>query len=392
MTDEYSLDELKAEQDKNDPQNKTECKDEQSENDRVITTKSADIKSLEDLVKYSGIDLKIWKIVRHVINSWEVTIGKRGTATGKPETYTNYQVKAWLEKITGVTVETILEQFIEDAVKHSPIYPDGPKAEEQAEGVMVEISIPDLHFGLLSWAQETGDHNYDIKISETIFIEAVEYLLSVSGSYLIDRVLFVIGNDFFNVNSALNITAAGTPQDEDVRWQKTFSLGRRMCVEAIDRCRTIAPVDVVIVPGNHDVERSFYLGESLEAWYHNTDNVEVDNRPLSRKYRLYGNSLIGFEHGRNVKLKDLPLVMADEVPDLWAKSKFREIHTADKHHDATIETRGVRVRTIPSLAPASAWMAGKAYRAVKEAQVFVWSKENGNIALMRYHPEDRVYE
>ena len=80
-------------------------------------------------------------------------------------------------------------------------------------------------------------------------------------------------------------------------------------------CATIAPVDVLIVSGNNDEERSFYLGEVLSALYSNTDRIFVDNSAKKRKYYSYGNVLLGLTHGYHEKLKELKDLMAYEVRD-----------------------------------------------------------------------------
>ena len=64
-----------------------------------ITTKSLDIRTLEELIDHSEVDLSIWEVVSHEERSWEVTMGGDKTASGKPETFTNYLVKAKFRKI-----------------------------------------------------------------------------------------------------------------------------------------------------------------------------------------------------------------------------------------------------------------------------------------------------
>lgn len=354
--------------------------DEQSDNTRVLTARSANITSLNELLSYSKVDLSKWKVSRHIINTWEVT-------TGEGKTYTNYQVKAWLDLRQQESVEDLIKEFKQQAEGYAPRYPKFNRVKKEG-GKLLEISIPDFHLGQLSWGKETGRQNYDVKIAYQLFIDAVEYLLEHTATYNIDRVVFPIGNDYFNVNSALNTTANGTPQDEDCRWQKSFTYGREMAVEAIDRIAHIANVDVIIIPGNHDYEKSFYLGEVLSAWYRNTDQVNVNNSPMTKKYYDYGNTLLGYIHGNKIKHTDLPLIMATDVPDKWARAKYKEFHTAHFHHKSEIEVRQVRVSTLPSLVPVSAWTANSGYDHLREAVGQVYDKERGKIAVIHYRPED----
>ena len=43
----------------------------------TITTRSLDIKTVEDLLRISEVNMTVWEVERHLINSWEVTVGDR---------------------------------------------------------------------------------------------------------------------------------------------------------------------------------------------------------------------------------------------------------------------------------------------------------------------------
>jgi hypothetical protein len=192
--------------------------DETSGDVRTVTTRSADITSLAELLAYSKIDLSVWEVERHVVNSWEVTMGKTAAGSTHPATYTNYQVKAWLRRKRMESREDVIAAFRSDALEHAPKY--APiKRHAPESGNLLEISVPDLHFGLLAWGRETREGDYDIRIAEEVFLDAVLTLARSAQPYGFDRILLPIGNDFFHVNSSQNTTAHGTPQDTDGRWQ-----------------------------------------------------------------------------------------------------------------------------------------------------------------------------
>ena len=149
-------------------------------------------------------------------------------------------------------------------------------------------------------------------------------------------------------------------------------------------CAEIAPVEVPIIGGNHDEERTFYLGELLSGLYSNTDRVNIDNSAKMRKYVVYGKNLIGLTHGYHEKLKELKDIMAYEVPALWAASTYREWHTGDKHHkeDYVHKTQennnGVVIRILRSLTTTDAWHYNKGYiGALRASEAFLWDKEQG---------------
>ncbi len=355
---------------------------EQYDDNLNIVINSYDIRTLEQLLDYTRTNLAIWKVKRHRVNMW-----------GSKEN-PSFQVRAELERRKEEPKESIIEEFKKDAFKYSPQYPK-IKRRKQNDNLLLEVSIPDAHLGLLAWGEETGDANYDIKIAKEKYIECVDNIIQICKVYPIKKILFPIGNDFFNVDSAENTTFSGTPQHEDCRYQKSFTLGRQMAVQAIDMLLTIANIEIPIIPGNHDLQRSYYLGESLYSWYRNTDQVIVDNRPLLRKYYKWGKCLIGLDHGtksggRKKKPDDAPLIMASEVPELWGETEFREMHTGHLHSYSVMEKMGVRVLVLPSLAPSSAWSYAEGYKHLKEAQAHLWHKEKGKILTTYYKPTYEV--
>jgi hypothetical protein len=154
----------------------------------------------------------------------------------------------------------------------------------------------------------------------------------------------------------------------------------------IDACSAIAPVDVLVVYGNHDEERTFYLGDALECWYHNCKDVTVDNLATKRKYFKYGKNMIGFTHGYHERLEKLPFIMATESPQLWAETTNREWHLGDKHHKKdlvyqTDEGEGMTIRILRSIASSDAWTTEMGYIGSKRAgEGLLWDKDKGVIS------------
>lgn len=359
----------------------------------------------EDLIAQFNIDMSEWEIISYKVKTsegyrkdrkveWKVENGQvvYGDVhdTGKMLVVPLYHIELRLRKKQRESrAKDAVEDLLNDAKKHAPKYP--PVAYKKIKsGHLFEIAMPDIHFGRLAWEEETGE-DFDIKIARECVDSVVDQLLAFASQYEISKILLPIGNDYFNSDNSIDTTAHGTPQQEDTRWAKTFRKGREMAVSIIDRCASIAPVDVLVVPGNHDLQRSFYLGEALSAWYHNNKSVSIDNSARARKYYLFGKNLIGFAHGYSEKLNNLPIMMAIEEPKLWAESSYREWHTGDKHHKQDMVTRanednGVVVRILRSLVPADAWTFGKGFNSLRAAEAFMWNKDNGLVAQFTASP------
>ena len=57
----------------------------------------------------------------------------------------------------------------------------------------------------------------------------------------------------------------------------------------------------------------FTVGDALETRYENNPNVTVDNSPSMRKYVFIGKSVVGFTHGSEESMNNLPLLMMREI-------------------------------------------------------------------------------
>ena len=351
------------------------------------------ITTLDQLLAKAKVDTNIWKVKDFVVNKWDVTSWKNNY----PETIENFQVKARLEKdIKAQEVKSIAEVFADMCKNYKPpVVESKNRVNYSAENNLLEINIWDLHLGKLAWAGETGE-NYDTKIARERFLYSIEMLLNRADNFDYSRILFPVGNDFFNSDTILNTTTHGTPQDEDLRWQKTFSVGVKLIVDGISLLRSRGvPVDVIIIPGNHDFERSYYLGSVLEAWYNEDDMVTINNSASPRKYYNFGNVLLGFTHGNEEKQDSLPLLMAteDASKPFWSNTLYHYWHLGHIHRKRSVkytildknkvldEDLGVTIQYLSSLTGAEEWHHKKGFvGCTKAANAFLWNDKTGLIA------------
>lgn len=359
---------------------------------KVISSEIVDrVVNEQQLLDLYNISLDEWEVEKKVINTWES--GAKGP-DGSTLITPLFQVKVWLKSKKEVKeLHQIKEEFVEELKKISPKIPKLPRNQKSSDSkYLLQINIFDLHFGKMAWEPETG-HNYSIKIATQLFNDCIDEFITDVKDLPLEGILLPIGNDFFNSDKAhpFNSTTKGTPQEEDTRWQNTFKLGRQMLVENINKLAQIAPVTVMMVPGNHDFERNFYLGDSLEGWFYNNENVTVDNSPSPRKYFMYKNILLGFTHGDQEKVSDLPLLMAQEAPLEWASTKYREVHLGHVHHKREIkyksaqEYQGVIVRYMSSLSATDSWHFRKGFvNSKRTAEAYLWDAEKGLKATFNY--------
>ena len=371
-----------------------------------------EIKSLNDLLIFFKVNSDEWSVEKWECTTFQSHVKLRHYDTDKESKIGYYRTddehkvvdlyRVWARMSPNIPMQDL--KFIESSIldrikKFSPKYKK-IKYKKYDHPVMQEINIFDLHLGKRAWMPETGTE-FNLEIAQEIFNICLIDLINKGASFNRDCILFPVGNDFFNSDDLHNTTTSGRHvQDEDERWRRTFDVGVQLIRGAIDLLQNVAPVVVPIIPGNHDRQRSQYLGYALEGWYHNNPNVTIDNGPKLRKYFQYGNCLIGFTHGHDEKLEELPIIMANEVPEMHASAKFKEWHLGDKHFKkdikwlSTEEMKGITVRRLRSLSGTDAWHYKKGYAAnVRAAESFIWDKENGLVSMFsaNYHGDTDEY-
>ncbi len=60
-----------------------------------------------------------------------------------------------------------------------------------------------------------------------------------------------------NIDSPANTTTGGTPQSVDNRFPKIITVVKNLLIKTIDELSLIAPVDILVIPGNHDRDTMF---------------------------------------------------------------------------------------------------------------------------------------
>ena len=287
-------------------------------------------------LKERGIDKKDVQSVKH----WQSSSGE-------------YRFSIVTKEEKGNLIE-FKKKFFEEMGQYIPQVATPVYNFKVGSPVAYEISLPDFHYGKIG----------------TITQEKAEGLN-------IEKFVLPIGNDGLNSEGFSRATTKGTPQHDAEEWQQTFRGYWKLLVTAIDYLSSFAPVDVIVVQGNHDFERMFYIGEVIESWYKDYEGVTVDNGYESRKYYQYGKNMLMFTHGDKEKPSEMPLLMATENPIMFAACPNREVHCGHLHREIVNTYQGVKVRFLPSICTNDAWHRSKGYSAPREAQAYIWNKEKG---------------
>lgn len=271
------------------------------------------------------------------------------------------------------------EEFLKDVTEAgtTSVYPKVKRS--GIENVAIEIALPDMHFGKM-----------DTVAAMSNYINTIETIIERTKGFKVDRYILPVGNDGLNSEGKRKTTTGGTPQEDDLDWQTSFRSYWTCLIASINHLSKSAPVDVIVVNGNHDEERMFYIGDVLMAYYTNNSNVTVNNNGEYRKYYQYGTNMLMWTHGDKEKHSDLPLIMATEQPTMFAATKFREAHCGHFHKEMMNEYRGVKVRFLPSLCPLDAWHKMMGYSALRVGQALIWDKVKGFQGLLQINVDTEI--
>ena len=278
------------------------------------------------------------------------------------------------------------ERFEDSFVEHLNVVQ--PKAREiqgldlgETKPFALVIFPTDLHYGKYGWEDEVGSR-YDFDEARKRLHESTSALVSrLPGNP--DVIYVATGSDWFHVDNDLGTTTRGTAQDLYGTPAQILLDGCELAKEHIDYLRTIAPVKVVFMAGNHDKHSALTLGLYLKATYEGCDDCEVImSADMARDYQVYGNTLLGFTHGDGARMNDLPSVMARESWEHWGQCRYKVWFTGHRHHQAVKEHGGALCIQLPSLAGHDRWHHRKGFVSQAGMSAHIIDRDEGMIGSL----------
>ena len=245
-------------------------------------------------------DLELAKL--HKINLDKYKISNYWTKQKSNGKFTS-SVFATLKKSDDYTIEDFAE-FLQN-YKPSDIIIRKVDDTFNKPHVDVEVSVCDFHLAKKTLEGET------IQDKKNQYLGVIADLVErVRNSFVINKIVFPISNDFFHTDNYHNQTTNGTPQDVLVEYNHEYEEGFDLLVTSINYLQSVAnSVEVILVQGNHDRTKSFYLAHALDVFFRENHKVVFQREHSTTKSIVLGNTFIGYHHG-NCKIDDLPLLFA----------------------------------------------------------------------------------
>lgn len=352
--------------------------------DEILTeTFSEKLYTVDEMAAFHKIDMTVWEPAAIITNYWEVGAKLGNQSSGFfVATTPLHQLKVTWRRIKD-NIKNIKELLLSQIA-----LPEFVPLKIKSRGdLSAEIMITDHHFGKVGFNPETMDFNWTLKEAGKAYNDAVDFFLSQLDLSQVAEFVLPTGNDLLNIDSNANTTTKGTPQMTGDFWASVFRYGKETVIAVIEKLSKIAPVYVYFIPGNHDRNSTFGLGEAVAAYFAGNPNVFVTNNIVKRCYHSFGANLIGYAHGDGLKAKEVYKAMSLDEPQRFGAAKFKSFHLGHLHQNKInkvidlefkSEVNGIDVEICPSLSPVDEWHYHNLYIGnLRRSKCFLRHKERG---------------
>jgi len=341
------------------------------------------IKSLNDLLKATDVNMDEWDVKNYIVNKWDNVM--RDT-NDKPIITELFQVKATLEHKKVVMSPKDLEDIVKTfKMKLAPKFKKINYPKNKSGNILV-VNVYDAHLNKLCWDKETGTA-YDWDIAEKLYIETVMKLIHQAQRSNPEQIVFVIGNDLLNTDNSKAQTTAGTPQTNNLTRKESikrlYHLHYRLILMLLEVCK----VKLIFEPWNHDSDTIFQLGTAIEVFFANNPNLEIDNSPSSRKYIEHWVNLLWFAHWNNEADNKIALLMLTENKGILEGKTHIEMKRWHTHWKKKLisnvgnEINGIEINTVSSISWTDTRHNDKWYTGNKRQwEASIYNDKQGKIA------------
>jgi len=300
--------------------------------------------------------------------------------TMKRDAYKKTEKAKWAEIMKGYekwtmfhnTVLKPFENHIEQYISvRQPITYTVPKMESKHYNVVVGMT--DLHYLKLA-VDDFGTIVYDRDIARKKLFETQKDLIAQIALYgKPEKFTVIAGSDGIHIDNPLQTTTQGTNLANSTDGEWHIEIGNYIDIQCdyIDLFSNIAPVDVIVVPGNHSKNTDYLIGAFLKKYYEkvNKSVKVIQGMNSERTFVPFGNKYcLVFQHGDNVSPnkmdKEIHKVIMSEAYKWGIKSTDTIFYhfSGHIHHEDSKDLGGNVIRiTLPAVCPPDKWHTQSQY-------------------------------
>lgn len=253
--------------------------------------------------------------------------------------------------------------------------------------LLAQYTVTDSHFGMLAWAEETGDADYDLAIAEKLHMDWFTAAIQMAPNA--HTAIFAQLGDLLHYDSMETKTpTSGHIVDGDSRPQKMV----RVVIRIIRRVIAMllakhAVVKIIMAKGNHDMYSSAWLREILAAMYEDEPRLIVDTSPMEYYCHQHGKTALFYHHGHQRNIKNVDTTFVSMFREIYGACTHAYGHEGHLHSDEVIETNLMKIERHRTLAPSDAYSGGKGHRSGRDSKVIVYHDEFGEVSRLTISPE-----
>lgn len=287
----------------------------------VIQMQADQIKDVNYVLRAHGFSETDWELVSARNNFWQQNNSEQGLVDLYQSKIT---VKPKLK--SGLQVDEIVKSF--NNVIKSVEVTNITKGDDN-----IVIPLFDMHFGITK-LDMLEDHLH--KIANIL-----------KKGY--KRVEIIIGGDVLHSDFVTKTQTASNTQLDHVETIRALNEAESFFSTLISMALELSEiVEVKAVSGNHDTDSQFYFVWGMSKKF---PQVAFDNQLNGTRLAFqFGKIGIMVAHG-NLALKRLPMLFANEFPDIWSSSNYRMVASGHYHTEKLADTDGVVMHQFGTVKP-----------------------------------------
>jgi len=227
---------------------------------------------------------------------------------------------------------------------------------------MLVVPLYDLHFGI---------NSYDN------MVPYLDDILTIIHSYSLQKIVIELGGDLLHSDFLKTTqTVKGTQLDHvDMinAWKDAANFVQEIIESAIENS---VVTELRAIGGNHDFDLQWSFVEMIKARY---PQLAVFNPGSYRQVFSYGNVAIMMAHGDTAKAK-LSQLFANEYPDEWSSSTWREVHWGHFHTETVKDDGGAIQRQFGTPKPSDGYEVKNGHTMGQKTLKALEYDENGLLA------------
>jgi hypothetical protein len=275
-----------------------------------------------------------------------------------------------------------VDAFKEEIPRAEPV----PAPQQRRSDLLNQFTVTDLHFGMLSWREETGA-DYDLRIAEQLLLDWFAAAIDMAPPAA-TAILAQLG-DLLHHDSHESVTPAHrNVLDADSRLQKII----RVVIRTLRRVIAMLlakheRVHIIMADANHDPASEAWLREMFAAFYEDEPRVTVDSSASTYYVYEHGDVSLFYHHGHRRKIGNVDTVFAGKFREIYGRTKYSFAHLGHLHSDEIKPTNIMKIERHETLAAPDAFAANGGWLSGRSAKVITYHKRFGEVSRWVLSPE-----